>query len=111
MECVICFEEINSDSRQLECGHTFHNKCINEWIYYNLPQYTCPCCNAVYIIRIPNYNTISTAPESMSTPRNFSRDLWLTRIINIQKILWYTILFTMLVTIISIGIFNLTRQH
>ncbi|XP_077597475.1 E3 ubiquitin-protein ligase TTC3 [Stigmatopora nigra] len=40
--CVICFEEIRQDDHcVLECGHTFHNQCIEQWLTKNS---TCPNC-------------------------------------------------------------------
>lgn len=40
-KCTICFETLNGDIKQLECSHTFHEKCISEWFK---SQSTCPIC-------------------------------------------------------------------
>jgi len=33
MECSICLEALQgTDQTTLECSHTFHNNCINDWI-------------------------------------------------------------------------------
>ncbi|KAJ6229377.1 zinc ring finger protein [Anaeramoeba flamelloides] len=39
--CLICRNDLNSNSKQLICGHYFHYKCITTWIIYNT---TCPIC-------------------------------------------------------------------
>jgi len=43
MSCPICFEEISKKTGQtiLSCSHTFHIKCILEWLIKNP---SCPCC-------------------------------------------------------------------
>jgi hypothetical protein len=38
--CSICLEDMES-SRQLVCGHAFHEDCINQWLPKNN---TCPYC-------------------------------------------------------------------
>ena len=31
-DCVICYEDIEGDDKkELDCGHTFHNTCIERW--------------------------------------------------------------------------------
>ena len=32
--CAICLDEVSTKvgSKRLKCGHTFHNKCITEWL-------------------------------------------------------------------------------
>ena len=46
-ECSICYEDIEEkDKKILNCGHIFHNKCINNWIKINP---ICPYCRN-YII-------------------------------------------------------------
>ncbi|XP_077448135.1 E3 ubiquitin-protein ligase TTC3 isoform X1 [Stigmatopora argus] len=40
--CIICLDEIRQDDRRvIECGHTFHSKCIKQWMMNNS---TCPTC-------------------------------------------------------------------
>jgi len=39
--CAICFEPLDLWSKSLECGHTFHRGCLNNWIGNNP---TCPEC-------------------------------------------------------------------
>lgn len=40
-ECGICFEDIINDKKILHCSHTFHNKCINNWL---VKSNSCPYC-------------------------------------------------------------------
>ena len=41
--CIICMESFNENElvKQLNCGHIFHNDCIEHWL---LEQKTCPFC-------------------------------------------------------------------
>ncbi|XP_074645281.1 uncharacterized protein LOC141901741 [Tubulanus polymorphus] len=42
-ECTICFETLSSAPlRILDCGHTYHELCIKQWIYGE--DATCPVC-------------------------------------------------------------------
>ena len=44
-ECVICLDELSLfDVKTLDCGHTFHQKCINSWTDI---QVTCPICRSI----------------------------------------------------------------
>ena len=40
-ECPICYEHLTQSQKTLQCGHTFHNACINRWSLYSP---TCPYC-------------------------------------------------------------------
>jgi hypothetical protein len=43
--CMFCIENITRKQhiRTLECGHVFHRKCVDRYLFdYN--QNTCPCC-------------------------------------------------------------------
>ena len=47
MECLICFENIKKNYVVLQCGHRFHQKCIQQWEYHLISRnqvLTCPCC-------------------------------------------------------------------
>ena len=49
MECPICIQEMNEngdDIVTLDCGHTFHLKCIHMWLNVNN---TCPNCRKIVI--------------------------------------------------------------
>lgn len=43
LECSICFEEIdkNNSGGYIDCGHTFHNQCLQKWIAV---KHNCPNC-------------------------------------------------------------------
>jgi hypothetical protein len=46
--CTICMEDfINNKSivATTKCGHTFHQKCLQNWIYKNIICPKCPNCN------------------------------------------------------------------
>ena len=46
-QCLICTElfEANSDIAALFCGHTFHDRCLMQWIEQsNANKATCPQC-------------------------------------------------------------------
>jgi len=49
-ECVVCFEEFQTDAmvRQIPlCRHLFHSKCIDGWFRAKLTDvaHRCPLCN------------------------------------------------------------------
>ena len=49
MECSICLQPVQEDSDDsitLDCGHTFHLKCINMWLNVNN---TCPNCRKIVL--------------------------------------------------------------
>lgn len=45
-ECVICFEKYQKGQykRVLDCQHTFHKKCIDQWFRKNVHRMNCPLC-------------------------------------------------------------------
>lgn len=52
-ECVICLEEITEEtSRTLNCGHIFHEDCIDSW---NNIQVNCPICRTITSITFKGY--------------------------------------------------------
>jgi hypothetical protein len=44
-DCSICMKamKVEKNIAELECSHTFHKKCINEWLTI---KRTCPCCRS-----------------------------------------------------------------
>jgi hypothetical protein len=40
-ECSICLKSFGVKKATLECGHSYHDKCINEWLKNNK---NCPLC-------------------------------------------------------------------
>ena len=74
--CSICIDEINKDKITLKCIHTFHKKCIFEWINTNYENNIIPCCpvcrNYIYdtkdyyiiLNKLHKYNIISIPDNS-----------------------------------------------
>ena len=43
--CAICYETLDNEScYKLECGHSYHNKCIINW--FRTGKNNCPLCNS-----------------------------------------------------------------
>jgi len=45
--CVICLDALGESVYRLDCTHTFHRPCIQEWFHTQLQQHlplTCPTC-------------------------------------------------------------------
>ena len=49
--CNICLDEMK-EYVFVQCGHSFHKECINEWL---LEKRTCPCCRTVIKLEINQY--------------------------------------------------------
>ena len=41
--CAICLDNCGKCRTTLECGHTFHTKCVLKWL---IRMNSCPCCRA-----------------------------------------------------------------
>jgi hypothetical protein len=48
-DCSICMKpmKVEKNIAEMECSHTFHKKCINEWLAI---KRTCPCCRSRAVI-------------------------------------------------------------
>lgn len=46
--CAICLEEV-TDGKALQCQHTYHASCIDEWFKQKAE---CPICRETYVIEI-----------------------------------------------------------
>jgi hypothetical protein len=57
--CSICMEKKEKDIKILKCNHSFHDKCVSEWLLANI---TCPLCRNVEITR-PNNIIIEVRQE------------------------------------------------
>lgn len=49
IECCICCENVKKNEyiRELNCGHTFHKKCIDKWLISSMKEkenVSCPMC-------------------------------------------------------------------
>ena len=66
-ECVICLEKYKKDDEiiKLECGHIFHEKCLNTWIETkNYNYFLCPICREA--ISVGKYsNNVKELIENM----------------------------------------------
>ncbi|EAT43895.1 AAEL004697-PA [Aedes aegypti] len=60
--CIICREDMVSNSKKLPCGHIFHTTCLRSWFQR---QQTCPTCR-LNILRTP----ITTAAPAPVQPVN-----------------------------------------
>lgn len=60
--CPICLSNMDNqeDISKIECGHSFHTKCIMKWFRSSKGQ--CPCCldNPFQTVRLKNINIIGT---------------------------------------------------
>jgi hypothetical protein len=61
-ECSVCLCQKVGYLRQLDCGHLFHNCCVNEWL---LQEQTCPECRLDVTDEYlkENYGPTSSTPE------------------------------------------------
>lgn len=60
--CPICMEDCKGKTCTLECGHTFHTKCIFTWFKKNN---NCPCCRA----EVPEMKkTVDTTTITLPSP-------------------------------------------
>ncbi|XP_053668602.1 E3 ubiquitin-protein ligase HRD1-like [Anopheles marshallii] len=65
--CIICREDMVSNSKKLPCGHIFHTACLRSWFQR---QQTCPTCR-LNILRTPI--TAATTPAT-PPPNNNGND-------------------------------------
>lgn len=61
--CIICREDMVSNSKKLPCGHIFHTTCLRSWFQR---QQTCPTCR-LNILRTP---ITTTAPNPVQPVNN-----------------------------------------
>lgn len=49
--CTICLDEYNEESEvvKTECGHVFHYKCLESWLFSNIMNVKCPNCNYYFL--------------------------------------------------------------
>ena len=48
-KCIICLDTFKCGyyKRELECGHTFHKKCIDKWFRFEKSP-SCPVCREIF---------------------------------------------------------------
>ena len=44
--CIICLQDIQENKRTLACGHTYHKKCLKDWLKL---ETACPECHTEII--------------------------------------------------------------
>ena len=68
--CTICMEDF-IDNKSIvittKCGHTFHQKCLQNWIYKNIICPKCPNCNYLILGAESNINL-----ENITIPTTFN---------------------------------------
>lgn len=67
IECAVCLCQKVGYLRQLDCGHSFHNCCVNTWL---TQKQTCPECRSAVS---DEYLKENCEPTS-STPDEFDED-------------------------------------
>ncbi|KAJ8308181.1 hypothetical protein KUTeg_013055 [Tegillarca granosa] len=56
--CIICREEMMTNSKKLPCNHIFHTSCLRSWFQR---QQTCPTCR-MDVLRMPRPQTPTPQP-------------------------------------------------
>lgn len=63
LRCAICMNGLSRrGNHKLECGHKFHQKCLDEMVKHNPEDMKCPLCRAQIIIPT-NENCIDEQDE------------------------------------------------
>ena len=62
MQCSICYDNITTETgmTQLSCEHTFHFRCIAQWM---IEHSTCPCCRN----KVSEYENLSDIHDEDTT--------------------------------------------
>jgi Ring finger domain len=81
IKCAICFDDFKlneTDIRNLQCNHIFHEKCIFPWLRSNA---TCPVCR----FRMPNANDDEDSDE-LGDIAHFGEYVYLQILMNINML-------------------------
>ena len=85
--CTICMEDF-IDNKSIvvttKCGHTFHQKCLQNWIYKNIICPKCPNCNYLILgpesnINLENITIPTTFNDTTTNPNNTITNLGITQ--------------------------------
>lgn len=68
--CIICREDMVSNSKKLPCGHIFHTACLRSWFQR---QQTCPTCR-LNILRTPITTTTPNPIQPAGNEANNQND-------------------------------------
>ena len=55
-KCPICLDELESETKETSCGHTFHNYCLDKWLE---TKNSCPLCRKNLkqkVTSVPSHN-------------------------------------------------------
>jgi len=47
-QCAVCFASMPAATRTLDCGHTFHSRCVERWKRTCPGDPTCPMCRVPF---------------------------------------------------------------
>ncbi len=68
--CAICYDTINNKTKyltKLECNHTYHTKCIDDWVVL---KKVCPLCMQPITYQPKSQNKVLKAKETIVTINN-----------------------------------------
>lgn len=51
IECQVCAEALDMSTKVLPCGHSYHKKCIQDWVGRN-PEFVCPGCRTLFHVEV-----------------------------------------------------------
>ena len=85
--CTICTDQIKEDFSAAPCGHTFHYKCLSQWLTH---QKTCPQCREKCLPRsviklFINSNELSITDTQLTDPQEMHEKLLLQENLMIHK--------------------------
>jgi hypothetical protein len=76
-QCSICLTDLKKNMKELECKHSFHDKCINEWINKCINTKTCPLCREIIPFKITTLPTITSNIVQINSNNNSTNNIQL----------------------------------
>ncbi len=72
--CSVCLSPLKIDIKELECKHSFHKNCINEWLK---AKNDCPLCRTPIIIELPTPIINNETNGNITIPRiNYKKKIF-----------------------------------
>ena len=79
--CSICYDSLENNIVEIECGHTYHTNCIVKW--FRTGNKNCPLCNDTtidttnisYLTKIETIKEIKKLGRKKSCPENIKKIL------------------------------------
>ena len=79
--CSICYESLENDTIQIECGHKYHTNCIVKW--FRTGHKNCPLCNDTtidvenisYFTKVETIKQIKNLGRRKNCPNNIKKQL------------------------------------